>query len=482
MDSELIRFDPKMWGDSTTFVDLHEYAKLERYPPEIHNCLFEGKVENWNFPSSTYKSRFNKATFINVSFHNKDFKDCLFDDCKFISCEITFASIVSSTFRTCYFKETPFKDEAIHDCLYQKCLFDRVSFVGSMIRNSTIEGCDFHDSETSNKVFDACFLTENDFKNTKLDFRAIRDNFGLSQDQIAETLIREDRSYPNDKKFNFTFEKYGDQNLKLGPVDLWKIKYYQDNSLMFYGDIMDDAFNIQYWMKGIQTPNNFVRFLEGFSEFIIHEYLKDRCLYYLVIKLHSLTYQLYSELNQIGNFSPILQAVAGIHIRTGEIMSEIDHFVLNMPLPFDDKLLIRTDENTQDSDIEEIILQIKQACESFEYKIIKRNSPIDISFLLESGEAYITIMTYFLMSKTKLEIEKIMSASKNHQKAAGISKENDFKKSFAVGFGLAKEANSVKLFSMSSNMWGNYSVSITVLIGTRMLKKMRKVLFDLISA
>lgn len=479
MDNKMDQFDPKMWGDVTSTIFLEEFVNKKEYPKELHDFLFLGQAHNWEYPASTYRCRFNATKFENVNFHNKDFKDCLFDDCEFIDCEITFASIVSSTFRNCYFEKTPFKDEAIHDCFYQNCHFVKASFVGSMIRNSKIEKCQFDNCETSNKVFDACFLIGNQFNNTKLDFRVLQDNFGLSQSQIDNSLIRENRSYPYDKLFSFSQLSKGVEGVDLGAIDQWKIQYYQNNSLLFYGIKMDAAFNINYWTKGVQTPSNFVRFLENFAEFIIEEYQNNGCIYYLIVKLHALTYQIYKVLSQKTNFTNILQAVSGIHIRTGHIMNEIDEINFTISPNSENELRFRTIDGITKDEINSIINQIRETTNGFDFKIIKRNSPVDILFLIENYEAYLTIISFFLLSKTKLEIEKIIV---NNDLNTNKEKLNEKSKTFSVSLGLVKEVNSVEIFSMSSNIWGNYTVSICLRVGTTLLKKIRKVLHEIISA
>jgi len=483
MDNGLQSFDPHLWGNAIATIQLEEYAKEENYPREIHNTLFLGYVSNWKYPSSTYKSRFHGVGFKNVNFDNKDFKDCLFDQCKFMNCQITFASIVSSTFRNCHFEDTPFKDEAIHDCDYHNCTFKKASFVGSMIRNSNIHDCNFISCETSNKVFDACFLKDNSFEDTELDFRAIQDNFGLSTSQITKRLIRENRSYPDNLPFDFSNMESLKNELNLGVIDLWKLKYYQEDSLMFYGDEMDNAFKVEFWMRGVQTSNNFVRFLVGFAEFVISEYLRGTCLHLLVVKLHGLTFQMFKELNKNQSMNNLLQAVSGVHVRTGQIISKTDS-LFQIEAISSHRLHFRTDDGAQKNEIDEIVETVRKLSGNLDFEIVKRNSPVDIIFNAENINVVLSLVSFFVLSKTSVEIERIKSKklSKNTKKMKPKKeKAKRDKNSFVLRFGMAKEKSSVEVLSISSSEVGNYSVFLSLKISTSLAKKIRKILFELIS-
>jgi uncharacterized protein YjbI with pentapeptide repeats len=466
--------NPKKWGNSQNVIDLTNESDLNKIPKEVHNSLITGQVRDWRYPASTYKCRFDNALFENVDFDNKDFKDCLFDNCKFLSCKVTFASIVSSTFRNCEFYETPFKDEAIHDCLFRSCIFNKASFVGSMIRNSTIEGCEFLECETSNKVFDACFLRNNKFEKTSLDFRALRDNFGLSHLQISRSNIRADRSYPNDKIFNLNIDEATVANYNLDAIDLWKLEYYKKGDLFFLNPRMDDAFKLEYWLKNIQTPNNFVRFLENFSEFLINEYNNNRCLYYLIVKLHALSYKVYLQISINAEFAAIAQSIAGIHLRTGMILSQVEIEFLNVSFDQVKRLRIRTSADYDNSDISDVISSIRAEDNNFKYSIIQRNSPIDLLFEPTTLTAAKVIISFFVLTKTKVELEKTKLPSKGGEEIQPITSE----KSIAIG--LANEKTASEFFSLTSSSGGKYKIKISLLVGVSIIKKARKILNVLI--
>ena len=467
--------NPQKWGNSRNVIDLRNKNDIEKLPREIHNSLIIGQINNWHYPASTYKCRFDNAQFVNVDFDNKDFKDCLFDNCKFSDCKITFASIVSSTFRDCEFIEISLKDEAIHDCLFRNCMFKKASFVGSMIRNSTIEGCDFNECETSNKVFDSCFLRNNHFRETLLDFRAIRDNFGLSETQVSSSYIREDRTFPNSKIFNLDIDKTTIKDYNLDAIDLWKIEYYKRGNLFFFNSKMDDAFNLEYWLKNIQTPNNFVRFLENFSEFLINEYDNNRCLYYLIVKLHALSYKVYVQININTEFAAIAQSIAGIHLRTGIILSQIEAKFLNASYDQVKRLRIRTSANYTNEDVNDVIDSIRGQDDNFTYSIIQRNSPIDILFEPTTLTAAKVIISFFVLTKTKIELEKTKLPPKGDSESLPMKKEK------TLGIGLANEKTAAEFFSLTSSSSGKYKIKISLFVGISVIKKARKILSILIT-
>lgn len=466
--------NPQRWGNSQNIINLTNKDDLNKILKEIHNSLVIGQVSNWQYPASTYKCRFDGAIFENVDFDNKDFKDCLFDNCTFISCKLTFASIVSCTFRDCKFYEISLKDEAIHDCLFRMCIFHKTSFVGSMIRNSTIEECEFLECETSNKVFDACFLRNNKFKNTFLDFRALRDNFGLSYLQLSSSNIRVDRSYPNDKVFNLDInEETLISNYNLDAIDLWKLEYYKKGDLFFLNSKMDNAFKLEYWLKNIQTPNNFVRFLENFSEFLINEYMNNRCLYYLIVKLHAISYEVYVQISTNTEFATVAQSIAGIHLRTGVILSEVESKFLDISFDQVKKLRIRTTASYNESDVSDVINTIRAETDDFKYSIIKRNSPIDLLFEPTTLTAAKIIISFFILTKTKLELETIELLPKNIENQPIVSKTT-------LAIGLANEKISTELFSLTSSSSGKYKIKISLMIGGVVIQKARQILSVLI--
>lgn len=440
---------------------------------DIIGKLITGLIPKVNFKRNFQRCAFRNSVATGLEWPGVDYKDTVFIEAQFTDCVLGDGSTVSCTFTNCRFERCSFNGSAIHGTSYIDCSFIESDFSHSMFRESQISSCQFIRCVTSNKLFDGCQLGLNRFDSTSLDFRVILDNFGLDKTQIEEALIREDRSYPQDRPFDFVARSQdGNWFRDLSSFDKLKIQFYLDGGGVYGSDDIDSLFEPQEWINAVRAPLNLMHLLQDFSDFLLRLYADDKLSVIFVVKMAQLSNSLWKVFSENQVYSQVANAAAGIYLACMRWLEELDsaiEFVLN---PTQTELRLRSFDDTSDEDIGILAETLGLLLTGSQVQITPRNSPVDIVVSHITPETVTFLVTLFFCTKTRLRLSRT-------KRSESTSKRTDDRQLINVSLGGAKGVlhNAV---SVQSALPGSLFIRFDVDYSSALIEKLRRTIKEVI--
>ncbi|MCM5554142.1 pentapeptide repeat-containing protein [Pleomorphomonas sp. NRK KF1] len=393
------------WSSILPSIDLNIWSSKDHIVGDIVGRLITDDVH-----SAAFKNNFQRCAFRNCSINScrwreVDFKDCAFTSTVFFDCDLSGGSTVSCTFSKCRFVDCDFTGAAFHECIYNDCLFERCKFQTSMIRNSRLSRCSFSSCETSNKLFDGCLLFDNIFNETRLDFRSIIDNFGLTIQQISSILIRNDRSYPGSTQHEFHDSVY--EYKELNPFEIFRLSFYLGGSEFSDGAILDSVFDPKSWTFMVRAPVNFSRLLQDFADFILFLYDGSSCPSLLVLKLSILSDEIWSTFAEKYEDAHLAQTAAGIHLQCLQRLDLLEQVSQLIASNGGNRIVYRSFDDADDEQIAAVANDLSKKLKDASVSIRPRNSPVDIVFTIGNSVTLLLGIYIFLNTRTRFQLQKI---------------------------------------------------------------------------
>lgn len=461
------------WSSALPIFDFSNEAALTSTNSDIIGKLITGRIPKTEFRRNFQRCAFRSSQTLGQEWAGVDYKDTVFVDASFSECILGDNSTVSCTFTNCHFERCEFVGSAIHDSTYINCTFVEVDFRHSMFRNSQIVGSNFIKCITSNKLFDGCQLEDNTFEATQLDFRAILDNFGLDKLQITLDLIREDRSYPQDRNFDFK-DKFNSESWlsSLSSFDTLKVQYYLDGGTIYGSDIIDRTFNVQEWTSIVRAPVNLMRLLQDFSGFILRLYSDNKLPVIFVVKMAQLAHSLWNSFSTNQAYSQLGNSAAGTYIACLRWIEELDVVIANSLEKDKSVMRLRSFDDASDDTILALANELNSFTPARDISIGPRNSPVDIIINNLNPVTLSFYLSLFLFTKTRLELSHKLKQQKSRQ-AVKVNSLFDF----SVGAAKGELHNAL---SIQTALPGSLFVRIDVNYSSSLIDKLRKTIKEIL--
>lgn len=464
------------WRDWSRVLPRFDFSSVDL--ETLNSADIIGKLITGRIPKVAFKRNFQRCAFRNSSaseldWSRVDYKDTVFVDAQFADSALGDCSTVSCTFTNCRFERCSFESSAIHDTSYMDCSFIESDFRQSMFRNSQISSCQFVRCLTSNKLFDGCQLGQNFFDATSLDFRAILDNFGLDKTQINTPLIREDRSHPHDRPFDF-ISRLRDSNWvhDLSSFDKVKLQYYLDGGEMHGSDAIDSAFNAQEWLGVVRAPLNLIRLLQDFSDFLLRLYADDRLPVVFVVKMAQLAHSLWTGFSANHSYSQVGNSAAGVYMACMRWLEELDLAILDAVRPEQKEIRLRSFDDVSDEAVDVFASELRTLVPGAQVQVMPRNSPVDIVVSHVTPETVTFLVTLFFCTKTRL----VLSRKKND---SATSQETESAQLMKVSIGGAKGVLHNAL-SIQSALPGSLFIHLDVNYSSVLIEKLRRTIKEIV--
>lgn len=463
------------WRDWSLVLPRFDFSSIDL--ETLNSADIIGRLITGRIPKVAFKRNFQRCAFRNSSasqldWSRVDYKDTVFVDAQFTDSALGDCSTVSCTFTNCRFERCSFESSAIHDASYMDCSFIESDFRHSMFRNSHISSCQFVRCVTSNKLFDGCQLGQNFFDATFLDFRAILDNFGLDKTQIDTALIREDRSHPHDRPFDFISRSRNENWVHdLSSFDKVKLQYYLDGGEMHGSDAIDSAFNAQEWLGAVRAPLNLMRLLQDFSDFLLRLYADDKLPVIFVVKMAQLAYSLWTGFSANSSYSQIGNAAAGVYMACMRWLEELDLAIQNALHPEQNEIRLRSFDDISDEAVSAFADELRTLLPGAQVKIMPRNSPVDIVVSHVTPETAAFLVTLFFCTKTRL----VLSRKKNN---GTTPQETESAQLINISIGGAKGVLHNAL-SIQSALPGSLFIRLDMNYSSALIEKLRRTIKEI---
>jgi uncharacterized protein YjbI with pentapeptide repeats len=463
------------WKNWTARLETFDLQSIEEADRDIIGKLITGEYSNVRFRRNFQRCAFRNAKLTGLNWQRVDYKDTAFIDTNFLNSNLGGGSTVSCTFSNCCFEHCVFDDAAIHDCQYENCIFIDCTFLHSMIRNSELSDCRLEQCQTSNKLFDGCRIFSNSFRNTKLDFRAVLDNFGFDNRQLPFDLLREDRTFPDDVVFPLDKRiANSDWRSNLSPIEIVKLQYYLTGGELVGNELIDGAFQPNAWVELVRAPINLTRLLQDFSEFILRLYTQDKISAVYVLKLAILADAIWQGFSDQQSNLQISQAGAGVYLNCIRWLETLDSVVASwISNSLSNKVVWRTFDNAADEEIALLAKSLRRSFPDIVLEVRPRNSPVDIVLSGLTNNYVLLLVTLFFCTKTRLELSSLAESTK------GKTTQQTRLISFSVGG--AENETLRNAISVTSALPGAMILQLNVDYSVALVQKIKKLVKGIIS-
>jgi uncharacterized protein YjbI with pentapeptide repeats len=432
---------------------------------------------------------------ISVDFDYVDFKDCNIKESKFTNASFDFGAIINNVFNDCIFEKGHFRNMSVTESK-----FSHVKFIDCDLKDMIIKGCTFHNCafincETSNKLIEASTLFNCLFQKTDIQLETITENFGLTDQSIIDSQIRDRRL--REKHVYLTFDELTKKlaQSETSPFSRLRIAYFLNSQIFITGDpIIDETFLIENWLKLCKIPSAFTNLLGLYLEFVLFEYERNNLPGFVILKFHDMTSKL---VNQLALQHDLYKSVMGVHMTLSRLV---------------ETFLLLLYENANQVKKNVFALKVIGPLEVDYYKgeleyflhptgieidaVRKANSPNILTFVWQNLEAVVILISLLFSTRLKIELSRYYPSEKDR----GISEKNmallplpvpEIKSEgsvkpeelqlFNIDLGLAKiDQKHLYSIKLRSIMPGNLLTTLKLDVSTKFIGKVRDIIVDLI--
>lgn len=380
----------------------------------IESVDLKGLIISGDFKDQKFNGNFLECKIINSAFDYIDFSRCDWKDCRiestvFANCDMGHASDITNVFHNCSFVNCKFEDTGISHTEFENCSFQECDFTNIIIKSSVFTSCVFKSSKTSNRMIESSLILLCKFYNMEIEKRLITGNFGLRFNEFEECKLFS-KKIDNQKFFlNWDVLSAFVLDRENEVVERLRVSYFLNNYIESNGDLLDEALLPVTWLKSIRIVSSFCALISDFSRFLVWLYNNKQSSVLVILKFHTNNFYLLKEVEKNESNSLLYQTLSGIHLTLTKVVEQFSlglsklknryghfqvlHFAANGPL---------------DKEHFQSLLDLSQIKDAKVYAVRPRNSPVDLAILSENISTTVTILAFFLATKSKVVVEKIL--------------------------------------------------------------------------
>ena len=446
---------------------------------EIKSCVIKGVINERHTitPANIVLSKVEECSFIGANLEYVDIKDTLILNSKIQNTSFDFGAFINSEFEVLTFNNCKFHNVSITGSNFKTVIFLDCDLSNMVIESCKFEDCKFINCKTSNKLFELCLFSNITFEKTNIQIQTIIENFGITHESIINSSIR-------DKTINEDFsiinkEKLADLD-NLTVVERWNADYYLNPNVLLEGtSSLDALFDINNWNKTARIPQTFSNLVALLSEFFQHNYEIGKCSIFNILKLHSFTNSIISEMGdsirrmpEISGSHMIMSSIVDEYLKCySGVLSNIQNpTVLLMNGPMEPEYYQRFFYDTLHIEDVNVI------------KVIKHNSPNEVFISWNEIASIAPIIAIFMASKFNFELRKYISSDSLNINNSGLRIENTPKteKVFQLSLGFDEKDKHLFGLRIKSIFPGELLLDLGIHVSTKQIGIVRKKIIDLL--
>lgn len=354
-----------------------------------------------------------------VDWRSNDVKDCLIKESAFIDNNLGVTALMNNIVATTLYERCSFYDATFTDTVFENVIFRRCDLRSLVIKRCNFLNCKFDYCRTSNKLIEHCILENTLFTSTDIQLETILENFGVVESHFVDGKIRVGDRKLAKEKGRGAIRKIIKEDESLTTLERFNLSAFVEPELSNAAGALDAALDIKTWLPLCRIPSTFNNLLSGFASLLINHYEAGRLPISPILRLYVIT----TQFDKVP--TPNLH-LSQFQANWSSVSSKL--------LPYFQQHLSLIEEITQER-FPRLAFSVEGPIESQYYddffaaslnipavtieSVIPRNSPADLLLFIKDHAVFAALISIFLSSRFKVEIEDLRNKSLIDQRRPG---------------------------------------------------------------
>ncbi len=378
---------------------------------DIQFCHLEGEMGESHVldGANVISSEFVNFHAHHTTWRRTDVKDCSLKDAVFEDSDLHFTSWLNDVFVNVVFRRVTITDVVLTDCTFIGTTFEDCDLSHMLIKRCTLVDCAFLRCRTSNKLIEASVLRRTSFSSTDIEVATVLENFGLSSTLCTGLAVFVDRPSMRMIKPGLLMREV--ESDSLSPIQQLKLAYFVTGTLPI--GVLERALDVASWIPLCRVPSSFAQILHGFASFLLGEFEDDRLIAAPLLRLYSTARALAGTVATATD-TPLRAefeaAIAAASLTLLPLFEQHLTWVQKLSTTHFPRLQFLAEGPPQPAYFDSTLRELLGENASFRVEsVIPSNSPSILTLLFEHEATLVTLISIFLASRFRFELNKIQT-------------------------------------------------------------------------